>query len=351
MTPRTSFPSLHRSLLRSRTTGLVAVGIAFLAASGCDVESGDGSDDAGLITGPREVCYGVTLDLSPSAVEETNHVLSGRRHFDREPLCWTFDQQVGATPGAVTFTLSRTFAIGDDGTRYGCRFTGSGNALRASVNEGSCVIPDDTGHVRMVLAEPADVQIQNIHSSLVVLNLTYEEARVPWMRSRGMARLSMANQDSVLQGLDRGELDLDSTGPDADPWATACPELPVCVQVDLTGSATLLDVEGDASVCEAWIAPLQYGVLAHRIDEDGNLDWQDEGTTIYRAVRALDACTVLGFADSLDTRDDYIADLDAGTFRMELRAYHQAMIDGIPRTSFCHGVWSGPLTIMPCPAR
>ena len=160
----------------------------------------------------------------------------------------------------------------------------------------------------------------------------------------------MANQDSVLQGLSRGELDLDSTGPDPDPWE-ACPQVPLCIEVDLTDAATLVGAAQDDAVCEAWIAPLQYGELLHRIDEDGNLDWQAEGTTIYRAVRALDACTVLGFAGSIDTRDDYVADLDAGTFQMELRAYHQTLIEGIPRTAFCHGAWSGPLTIVPCPGR
>jgi hypothetical protein len=51
----------------------------------------------------------------------------------------------------------------------------------------------------------------------------------------------------------------------------------------------------------------------------------------------------------MDTRDDYIADFDEGTFRMELRAIHQAQVGGVPRTASCHGVWTGPLTVKPCP--
>ena len=329
-------------------TNLAAAGLGLvLALWGCGAETGDEPGGAQLITGPREVCYGVTLDLSPGSVAETNHVLSTRRVLDREPMCWTFDQQRGDTPDAVTFELTRTFAIADDGTRLGCRFTGQGNALRASVTTGGCVFPTESGHLRMALAESADVQIQDIHSSLVVLDLEFEEVRDEWVRTRGSARLSMANQHSVLQGLERGEPDLDPEGPDEDPWVL-CPQVPICFEADFTGSATLGDETTDEEVCADWIAPLQYRVLQHRIDQDGNLDWGAEGSTIYRAVRALDSCRVLGFADSMDTRDDYVADFDENTFRMELRAIHQTQIGGVPRTASCHGVWSGPLTVKPC---
>jgi hypothetical protein len=262
-------------------------------------------------------------------------------------MCWTFDQQHGDAPGAVTFALSRTFAIGEGGSRLGCRFVGQGNALRASLTAGECVIPTETGHLRMALAEPADVQIQDIHSSLVVLNLTFEEVRDDWVPTRGSARLSMANQDSVLQGLERGDADIDPTGPDADPW-TACPQTPICFEADFTGSGELVGSSAGDEVCADWLAPLQYRVLPHRIDTEGNLDWGAEGTTIYHAVRALDSCRILGFAGSMDTRDDYVADFDEGTFRMELRAIHQAQVGGITTTASCHGVWSGPLTIAPC---
>lgn len=328
-------------------TFFAAIPGLFVSLSGCGADSGDEPGGDGLITGPREVCYGVTLDLSPGSVQDTNHVLSARRLLDREPLCWTFDQQRGDTPDAVTFTLSRTFAIGDGGTRLGCRFEGRGNALRASVSAGECVFPTETGHLRMALSEPADVQIQDIHSSLVALDLTFEEVRDEWVRTRGWARLSMANQDSVLQGLERGEADLDPMGPDADPW-TACPQTPICFEVDLTGAGELAGESANDDVCADWITPLQYRVLQHRVDGDGNLDWGAEGTTIYRAVRALDACRLLGFADSMDTRDDYVADFDEDSFRMELRAIHQAQVGGVTRTASCHGVWSGPLTVTPC---
>jgi hypothetical protein len=326
---------------------LVAVASS-IALMGCGADSGEGPDGAQLITGPREVCYAVTLDLSPGSVAETNHVLSARRYLDREPMCWTFDQQRGDTPDAVTFTLSRTFAIDGDGTRLGCRFTGQGNALRASVTTGECAFPTESGHLRMALAEPADLQIQDIHSSLVALDLDFEEVRDEWVRTRGTARLSMANQDSVLQGLERGESDLDPEGPDEDPWVL-CPQVPICFDADFTGSGELVGDSAADDVCADWIAPLQYREMPHRIDTDGNLDWGAEGSTIYRAVRALDGCRVLGFADSMDTRDDYIADFDEGTFRMELRAIHQAQVGGVPRTASCHGVWTGPLTVKPCP--
>lgn len=326
----------------------VAMGVLVVALPGCDADENGDPGDSGLITGPREVCYGVTLDLSPGSVQDTNHTLGARRLFDRELLCWTFDQQQGDTPDAVEFTLSRTFAIGSSGARLGCRFSGQGNALRASVATGTCVFPTESGHLRLALSEPSDIQIQDIYSSLVSLDLTFEEVSNGWVRTRGDARLSMANQDSVLQGLERGEADLDPTGPDPDPWA-ACPQLPICFEADFTGSGTLGDASLDDEVCAHWLAPLQYGVLEHRVDVDGNLDWGADGTTIYRAVRALESCQVLGFADSMDTRDDYVADFDEGTFRMELRAIHQTPVHGIPRTALCHGVWSGPLTITPCP--
>lgn len=318
-----------------------------LAFAACGASDEDVSGGPALITGPREVCYGVTLDLSPGSVQETNHVLSARRHWDRVPLCWTFDQQRGATPDAVTFTLSRTFAIDGEGRRMGCRFEGQGNALRAAVTTGECLIPTETGHVRMALAEPSDVQIADIHNSFVELNFAFEEARDEWVRTRGDARLSMANQDSVLQGLDRGEADLDPSGPDADPWSI-CPEAPICFDADFTGSGELLGDTAADEVCADWIARLQYRELSHRIDPDGNLDWGAEGTTIYHAVRDLDSCTVLGFAGSMDTRSDYVADFDEGTFRMELRGYHQAVVNGVTRTAFCHGGWTGPLRLATC---
>lgn len=337
-------PFLSKRVATPLRALLPCLGIGLMA---CGSSADDGTDGPSLITGPREVCYGVTLDLSPGAVEDTNHVLSARRSMDREPLCWTFDQQRGETSDAVTFTLSRTFAIDEDGRRMGCRFEGQGNALRAQVESGTCLIPYETGHLRLALAESSDVQIQDIHSSFIELEFDFEEVRDEWVRSRGRARLSMANQDSVLQGLDRGEPDLDPTGPDADPWAL-CPERPICFRADFTGSGQLLGDTSDDAACASWIEPLRYGEMPHRIDADGNLDWGAEGTTTYRAVRDLTSCSVLGFAGSMDTRNDYVADFDRGTFEMELRAYHQANVGGIDRTAFCHGSWSGPLEVIPC---
>ncbi len=33
---------------------------------------------------------------------------------------------------------------------------------------------------------------------------------------------------------------------------------------------------------------------------------------------------------------------------MERRGYHQVTLDGVPRTSYCHGVWAAPFATAPC---
>ena len=79
-----------------------------------------------------EVCFAATLDILPESVASTNTTPSTRRHYDREPLCWTWRESRDIANDRIDFTLTRVFSIGDDGTRYGCRFAGSGNSLQAA---------------------------------------------------------------------------------------------------------------------------------------------------------------------------------------------------------------------------
>lgn len=295
-----------------------------------------------------EVCFAATLDILPESVASTNTTPSTRRHYDREPLCWTWRESRDIANDRIDFTLTRVFSIGDDGTRYGCRFAGSGNSLRASVTEGECLIEQDGGHLRLSLVEPAAMQIQDLASTQLIANLSVEERRLDWILLRGTARLDMANQFSLVQGASRGEPDLDTRGPSEDPW-TPCPAAPYCFSVDLTGTGQLESDSTDAVVCADWLARLQYGPLTHRVDEDFYLDWQDAGTDVYAGVRELDSCAVRALFGSFDTRNDYRVELrDGGNFQMDLRGYHQAVVDGVLRTGFCHGSWTSAVIPRVC---
>ncbi len=312
---------------------------------GCaDPAEDDASTEQGA-QGPQEVCFGTTLSLRPRA---SNFDGSARRPYDNEPLCWTYTSERDEASDTVTFELTRTFAVGGE-RRYGCRFEGSGNSLRAEISEGYCLLEADNGHMRLDLVEPADIQLQDIHSTSATLAMVYEERR-DWRLEKGEATFAIANQRSVLQGLDRGEEDLDGRGPSADAWQS-CPATPVCVRTDLTGQGELVGETADDEVCQDWLSRLQYGELVIGVTEAYDLDWLAEGETIYSAVREADQCVVTGFSGSMDTRHEYLVDLSGEVpFRMELRGYHQLQTSGNRvETRFCEGVWEGPLSLVDCP--
>ncbi|TXD39003.1 hypothetical protein FRC98_00960 [Lujinxingia vulgaris] len=332
------------------TLAIFAVALMGAACSGADDDS---QDDPFAIDQSGEVCFANTLDIdAPTA--STMGTASSRREWDSELLCWTYDREE-LEGDQVRFTLSRTFSVSPDGRRFGCRLDGQGNALRGEITSGSCVIEQEQGFLRMELREPAEISLQDIHSTSALLNFTFEERRGEVYQRGNLARLSIRNQRSLVQGLDRGEEDLDVRGPSGDPWAGECPQLPTCVDADLSGGPQLfgesLADEEAQEVCQDLADQLNYGVIRLGVTDDVQIDWQGTGDELYPGVRELNLCEVTAFLGSLETRNIYRLRLGQQSgFTMELRGLHQAPINGVTRTRLCELRWNAPTTAVACEA-
>lgn len=330
------------------TSAIVAAALMGTACSGAD---DDAQDDPFAIDQSGEVCFAHTLDIdAPTA--STMGTASSRREWDSVLLCWTYDRKV-LEGDQVRFTLSRTFSVSPDGRRFGCTLEGQGNSLRGEITSGGCVIEQEQGFLRMELREPAEISLQDIHSTSALLNFTFEERRGEVYQRGNLARLSIRNQRSLLQGVDRGEGDRDVRGPSGDPWAGDCPQLPTCVDADLSGGPQLfgesLASEEAQEVCQDLADQLNYGVIRLGVTEDVQIDWSGTGEELYPGVRELNLCEVTAFLGSLETRNIYRLRLGQQSgFTMELRGYHQIPIWGVPRTRLCELRWEAPTTPATC---
>jgi len=331
----------------------IALGLALALApplGGCDEGGPEGGLDCRVSQNNARLCGRVVLDLFVDSVASSNFTASPRRHFGEDKFCWSWRQVSEPGSERIDFELTRVFSIGADGTRYGCRFKGSGNPLRGEFTEGACLLEQEGGHLRLELSKPASIQIHDLGSTQVTFELAMEERREEWILQRGRATLDFANQTSLLVGVFEGEEDLDVCGPSPDPWG-ACPAVPLCFETDFTGAAELFGESVGDAVCEEWLASApQYGRMTHRLTADHGVDWFAQGTSGYPGVRDKTACTVHAFQGSMDTRNDYRIDLSApATFSMALRAYHQTTQGGAPITRLCRAWWSAPLQPAACP--
>jgi hypothetical protein len=224
------------------------------------------------------LCVFATLDLLPEGLTTTNPFQTNERVYSEKAECWnqTIDIEGTKSSGGLT----RIDMEGEPPT--GCSFQGTGDDTAVHMTSGGCITSTPTGHIRLALAEPADLPIINVVTSTaslqsVTVMVDYQEARGQDLIA-GTGRIFL----SVPMGNITPTHEYDTRIP-VDPNASCA--MPACSNANFAGKGTLLS--GNPTVCSELLSSYgsPFGVY---FDEANRMSFDAAASAEMRLPSVLD---------------------------------------------------------------